>query len=39
MGLRQGDAFSPVLFKLVLEKVVRESNITACRALFKIQLE
>lgn len=27
--LRQGDALSPVLFNLVFEKVVRESNITA----------
>ncbi|KAL4082894.1 hypothetical protein QTP88_029548 [Uroleucon formosanum] len=27
-GLRQGDALSPVLFNLVLEKVIREANIT-----------
>jgi|UniRef100_A0A2S2QVD8 hypothetical protein len=27
-GLRQGDALSPVLFNLVLEKVVREANVT-----------
>jgi len=27
IGLRQGDALSPVLFNLVLEKVVREINI------------
>lgn len=26
--LRQGDALSPVLFNLVLEKVVREANVT-----------
>jgi len=26
--LRQGDALSPVLFNLVLEKVVREVNVT-----------
>jgi len=26
-GLRQGDALSPILFNLVLEKVVREMNI------------
>lgn len=28
-GLRQGDAQSPVPFNLVLEKVVREANVTA----------
>jgi len=26
-GLRQGDSMSPVLFNLVLEKVIREINI------------
>jgi len=28
LGLRQGDAMSPILFNLVVEKVVREMNIT-----------
>lgn len=27
-GLRQGDALSPILFNLVLEKVVRDMNIS-----------
>jgi len=27
-GLRQGDAVSPILFNIVVEKVVREMNIT-----------
>jgi len=27
-GLRQGDALSPILFNLVLEKIVREMNIS-----------
>jgi len=27
-GLRQGDAMSPILFNIVVEKVVREMNIT-----------
>ncbi|VVC32205.1 Reverse transcriptase domain [Cinara cedri] len=27
-GLRQGDALSPVLFNLVLERVIREMNIS-----------
>jgi len=27
-GLRQGDALSPVLFNLVLEKIVREMNVS-----------
>lgn len=26
-GLRQGDALSPVLFNLVLEKIVQEINV------------
>jgi hypothetical protein len=27
-GLRQGDAMSPILFNIVIEKVIREMNIT-----------
>jgi hypothetical protein len=27
-GLRQGDAMSPILFNIVVEKVIREMNIT-----------
>jgi len=29
-GLRQGDTISPILFNIVVEKVIRKMNITHC---------
>ncbi|KAL4084186.1 hypothetical protein QTP88_028016 [Uroleucon formosanum] len=37
-GLRQGDALSPVLFNLVLEKIVREMNVSEGIALGQITI-
>ncbi|KAL4088534.1 hypothetical protein QTP88_023628 [Uroleucon formosanum] len=36
-GLRQGDALLPVLFNLVLEKVIREANITGGNSVEKVK--
>jgi len=35
-GLRQGDSMSPIVFKLILNKVVRETNIKSQEE-FKLQ--